>query len=30
VRMGKWKGIVLARRKGMKIKLYDLDTDEAE
>lgn len=28
--MGKWKGIVLDRRKGMKVKLYDLETDETE
>ena len=30
VRMGKWKGIVLDRRKGMEIELYDLEADEAE
>ncbi|MEC8220224.1 MAG: sulfatase/phosphatase domain-containing protein, partial [Verrucomicrobiota bacterium] len=30
VRMGKWKGLVQDRRKGMEIELYDLDADEAE
>jgi arylsulfatase A-like enzyme len=30
VRMGKWKGIVLDRRKGMEIELYDLEADETE
>ncbi|WPJ95984.1 arylsulfatase [Coraliomargarita algicola] len=30
VRMGKWKGVVSDRRKGMKIELYDLSADEGE
>ena len=30
VRMGKWKGIVLDRRNGMQIELYDLEADETE
>ncbi len=30
VRMGKWKGVVLNRKKGMDIELYDLSKDEAE
>jgi arylsulfatase A-like enzyme len=30
VRMGKWKGIVPDRRKGMQIELYDLSQDEFE
>jgi arylsulfatase A len=30
VRMGKWKGIVPDRRKGMHIELYDLSQDEFE
>ncbi len=30
VRMGKWKGVVLDRRKGQKVALYDLSTDEGE
>jgi len=30
VRMGKWKGIVLDRRKGMDVELYDLESDEME
>jgi arylsulfatase A len=28
--MGKWKGVVLDRRKGQKIELYDLSVDEGE
>jgi arylsulfatase A len=30
LRMGKWKGVVLDRRKGQKIELYDLSVDEGE
>ncbi|WP_136060783.1 sulfatase-like hydrolase/transferase [Pontiella sulfatireligans] len=30
VRMGKWKGVVVDRRKGQKIELYDLTADEGE
>jgi arylsulfatase A len=30
LRMGKWKGVVLDRRKGQKIELYDLSADEGE
>ncbi|MEP2775878.1 MAG: arylsulfatase [Luteolibacter sp.] len=30
VRMGKWKGVVADRRKGMKIELYDITADEGE
>ena len=30
VRMGKWKGVVLDRRKGQKVALYDLSSDEGE
>ena len=30
VRMGKWKGVVADRRKGMKIELYDMTTDQGE
>lgn len=30
VRMGKWKGIVLDRREGLNIELYDLSLDEFE
>lgn len=30
VRLGKWKGLVLDRRKGMEIELYDLEADETE
>ena len=28
--MGKWKGVVLDRRKGQKIELYDLSAEESE
>lgn len=30
VRMGKWKGLINDRRKGMHIELYDLESDEGE
>lgn len=30
VRMGKWKGVVVNRKKGQKIQLYDLLADEGE
>jgi arylsulfatase A len=30
LRMGKWKGVVLDRRRGQKIELYDLSADEGE
>lgn len=30
VRMGKWKGVVADRRKGMKIELYDITKDQGE
>ncbi len=30
LRMGKWKGVVVDRRKGQKIELYDLSVDESE
>lgn len=30
LRMGKWKGVVLNRRKGQKIELYDLSADAGE
>ncbi|VGO20383.1 arylsulfatase [Pontiella sulfatireligans] len=30
VRFGKWKGVVADRRKGMKIELYDVTSDEGE
>jgi len=30
VRIGKWKGVVLDRRMGQKIELYDLSADEGE
>lgn len=30
LRMGKWKGVVLDRRQGQKIELYDLSADEGE
>ncbi|VGO14510.1 Arylsulfatase [Pontiella desulfatans] len=30
VRMGKWKGVVVDRREGQRIELYDLSADEGE
>ena len=30
VRYDKWKGVVLDTRKGLKIELYDLSTDQGE
>lgn len=30
VRLGKWKGVVVDRRKGQKIELYDLSVDTSE
>ncbi|MDF7824792.1 sulfatase-like hydrolase/transferase [Pontiellaceae bacterium B12227] len=30
LRMGKWKGVVVDRRKGQKIELYDMSVDEGE